>query len=173
MGFQVNGGNFGVTIPNASTTQDGLQSSTDKANLNALVAAAGSGTSDNVISPTSKSLSNNVATSLFNVNMALISDNSFSCKLFFAVECTDGNDVQVRSGDLNANLVLKNGTYNTSTNENATTSKTAGSITTTFSWSTSGNTATLQITVATSITPTQLVITFFIPYSTHPAVTLA
>lgn len=124
-----------------------------------------------------KALSSGVPQALITVDMTKTVippnpiDNSFGAKIFFAVECTDGTDVQIRSGDVNANVALKlPATYVTSQAQNASNALTGGNLTVAFTWTTSGNTATLQVTATTTLAlPTQFKITYFVLYATHNA----
>lgn len=121
-----------------------------------------------------KDLTNNVATALFQVDLSQTipiydtrRDNSFGAKMFFAVECTDGTDVQIREGDVNLAAVMKGATITTAQAVNATNAVTGGTLTVTFSWSTSGSIATLQVTPSSTLTPTELEIHYFLLHATH------
>ena len=124
-----------------------------------------------------KDLTNNQPTSLFQVDLsqtgvvyASVVDYSFSAKLFFAVECTDGYDVQIREGDVNLAAVMRatgTGPITTAQAVNATGALTAGTLATTFSWTTSGTIATLQITPSSSLTPNDLEIHYHLLHATH------
>lgn len=121
-----------------------------------------------------KDILNNVANPIISVDISktipaygTLPDNSFGCKLFFAVECTDGNDVQIREGDVNAAVAYKNGSFTTSQAVSATNAITGGTLTTTFSWNTSGTIATLQITPSTNLSVTDLEIHYFLLHATH------
>jgi hypothetical protein len=112
-------------------------------------------------------LVNNQPTSLFQVDMSLVADNSFGCKMWFAVECTDGTDVQIREGDVNAAVAKKGASFTTAQAVNQTGALTAGTLTATFAWATSGDIATLRVTPASSLTPTAIAISYSVPYATH------
>lgn len=123
-----------------------------------------------------KSLINNTTVSLISVDMTktipsykITPDNSFGCKMFFAVECTDGSDVQIREGDVNAAVAFKSPTFTTAQAVSQTGAITGGTLTATFSWATASNIATLQVNAASSLTPTDLQIHYFIMHATHPA----
>jgi len=96
-------------------------------------------------------------------------DYSFGGKLFFAVECTDGYEVQVREGDVNIAAVMRgNGVISTAQAANQTGALTTGTLTTTFAWVTSGTIATLQLTATTSISsPTDFKAHYFLLHATH------
>jgi len=99
-------------------------------------------------------------------------DNSFGCKLFFAVECTDGTDVQIREGDVNAAVARKSdGTYATAQAVNATGALTSGTtLTVTFDWTTTPTTATLRATATSNLgAPTDFKIHYFLLHATHRA----
>jgi len=124
-----------------------------------------------------KNLTNNSATSLFQVDLSLtttlynpVPDYSFSAKLFFAIECTDGYDTQIREGDVNIAAVMRQtgtGVISNAQAQNATSAVTNGTLNCTFSWLTVGTIATLQITPASSLTPTDLEIHYFLLHATH------
>ncbi len=99
-------------------------------------------------------------------------DYSFACKIFFACECTDGNAVQIRQGDCNAAAAYNHNTatFVTSQAVNATSAITdGGTLTTAFTWTTSGTIATLNITPTTSLaTPTDFKFHYFALHATHP-----
>lgn len=100
----------------------------------------------------------------------LFPDNSFACKVFFAAETTDGNDVQIRQGDCNAAAAYKADVFTTSQATNVTSAITTGTFTTIFTWSTSGTVATLQVTVTTSLAlPSDIEFHYFVLHATHPA----
>ena len=127
-----------------------------------------------IVPGTVKTLTNGVATSLFQVDLSqtfnlpsTTPDFSFACKLFYAVECTDGSDVQVRQGDVNAAAVLKGATITTSQAQNNTAALSGGTLATSFTWLTSGTIATLQITATSSLTPTSMFIHYFLLHATH------
>lgn len=100
-------------------------------------------------------------------------DNSWASKLFFAVEATDGTEVQIRSGDCNANIAFKApATYATSQAVTATGAATNGTVNVVFTWAEIGTVATLSVTAtSTVITPTETHIDYFILYATHQAFT--
>lgn len=124
-----------------------------------------------------KILTNNTPTSMFQVDLSATfpqynptkADYSFGAKIFFAVECTDGVDNQIREGDVNVAAVMRpsGGAITTTQAVNASTALTTGTLTTTFSWVTSGTIATLQITAASSLTPIDLEIHYFLLHATH------
>lgn len=89
----------------------------------------------------------------------------------YAVECTDGVNSQIQSGSLNANVARTSvGAYTTNQTPTGTTNTvTQGGMTPTFSWTTVGSVATLNVSVTTSLTPTDLHINYYIDFATHPA----
>lgn len=125
-----------------------------------------------------KELVNGALTPLFQIDVSKtthpgeLPDNSFGCKLFFAVECTDRTEVQIREGDVNAAVAFKApATFNTAQAVSATNALTAGTLTVTFSWTTVGTIATLNVTATSSLTPTDFEIHYFLSHATHDVVT--
>jgi len=158
-----------IFIEDATETRSGFMSAADKTNLDTLVAKGGGPAVINTRIP----LINNTPVSLLVVDMAKVPDNSFAMNVQFAVEATDGSDVQIRSGNVNANVAVKSGAYTTSQAQSATNAVTGGTLTTTFSWLTSGTTATLQLNASSSLTPTDIHVNVYVSYATHVAVTVA
>src|SRR5574342_756024 len=116
-----------------------------------------------------KPLVNGVPTDLLVVDLSLTPNNAFSSKLFFAVECTDGADVQIREGDVNPAVALKlPATFATAQAVNASNAITGGTLATTFAWATAGSIATLSVTATSSLVPTALRIFYFVLYASHP-----
>lgn len=107
-------------------------------------------------------------TPIFSVNLSLLPDASFYAKIFYAVECTDGVDAQIRGGDFNAAISLKAGVPTTAQAQNATSAITGGTLTTTGVWTTSPTLATFNITPVTSLTPTRFRVNYYVLYTTHP-----
>ena len=126
-----------------------------------------------------KTLTDNVAKELFQIDLSqtydppeTIPNYSFAGKIAFAVECGDGDDVQARQGDLNVAAVLKRSTgiITTTQTQLAFNAVTSGSLSTTFTWTTSGNIATLSVTANSSLTtPTIFIIHYFLLHGTHRA----
>lgn len=157
------------TVPDATPTSDGVMVAADKVALNFLVSAKP------IFGNTKKMLTSGVIAPLLTINMGLVPDNSSGIIVAFSVECTDGTDVQIRTGSLNANLALKNSVFSSSQTPILPSSTiTGGTLTTTFSWTYSGNVATLNMTATTSLAATDLHINFYSFFATHPnAVALA
>ena len=123
-----------------------------------------------------KSLADGVTSSLFQVDLSKTipiygtqPDYSFGGKVFFAAECTDGYEVQIREGDVNiaAAMRIGIGPITTAQAVSATQVLTTGTFTTVFSWSVSGTIATFQITATSSLTPTDIDFHYFLLHATH------
>jgi hypothetical protein len=133
-------------------------------------------TIDNLISPQPnlpvqvKKLVASTLTPLLRIDFSKIPDLTSAVKIRYAVECTDGVNSQIQSGDLNANVARTSaGAYTTNSTPTGTTNTvTSGGMTPTFSWTTSGNIATLNVSVTTSLTPTDFHINYNINFATHP-----
>lgn len=159
-----------VDIGPATTTQSGLMAPADKTTLN------------NLSSPqpnfaiTVKNLVASTLTPLLSIDFTQVPDLTSAIKIRYAVECTDGTNSQIQSGDLNANVArTSGGAYTTSQTPTGTTNTvTSGGMTPTFSWTTVGNVATLNVSVTTNLTPTNFHINYYIAFATHNlAVSLA
>lgn len=107
-------------------------------------------------------------TPVFSVDLSKVPDGSFYAKVFIAVECTDNVDTQIRGGDVNAAIAVKGGVPTTAQASNMTNAVTGGTLTTAFSWSVVGSTATFGVTPTTSLTPTQFRVNSYVLYTTHP-----
>jgi hypothetical protein len=126
-----------------------------------------------------KSLVSGVAMPILSVDMDktllppdVSPDNSWSGRLFFAVDCTDGTDVQTREGDANVCVALKlPNTFATAQAVSASGALTAGTLTVAFTWTTLNRVATLNVTATTSLTPIELFIGYALTFATHEAFT--
>jgi hypothetical protein len=123
-----------------------------------------------------KSLTNNIATPLFYVDLSKTvpiygtkPDYTFGGKVFFAAECNDGYDVQIREGDVNIAAAMRVGIGPIITAQavNATQVLTSGTFITTFSWSISDSIATFQITAASSLASADIDFHYFLLHVTH------
>jgi hypothetical protein len=131
----------------------------------------------NVVSPTPnlavavKNLTPSTLTPLLTVNFASVPDLSSAVKMTYAVECTDGTNAQIQSGTLNANVARTGaGAYTTNVVPTGTTNTvTSGGMTPTFSWTTVGSVATLNVSVTTNLTPNNFHVNYYIDFATHPA----
>lgn len=123
-----------------------------------------------IIAGVTKEISLNVAVPLVSVDIIDTHDGSWSCKLFYAVEVTDGTDVQIRAGESNALVAYKApATYNTAHAEDDNDAKTAGSINVAIGWSTAGGPTNIRLTatVTSTLVPTRVTLHYFILYATH------
>ena len=117
-----------------------------------------------------KELTNGVAAALIYVDFSAVPDQTFSAKIFYAVECTDGTDSQIVSGECNALVAFKPpATFNTAHAENDNNAKTQGNLTVSIDWLIAGNIATLRVTATSTLVPTELHIHYFVLYATHAA----
>lgn len=133
-----------------------------------------------VLAGQTKALVSGVPTPLLQVDITKtthppnpVPDNSWFGELHFAAEDTDGTDVQIRGGTVNLALAFKApATWSTAQAVNATNANTAGTVGTTFTWTTAGNIATLNITAtANGITPTRMTVAYLLLYASHAAFT--
>lgn len=158
----VNNGLVDVGFDNATSAQDGFMSAQDKQQLTDLASSAPT------VPSTEVALANGVDKALFTVDMTKVADRSFACMIFIAVEATDNVNVQIRSGNVIANVArASNGTYATTAADRTSNANTTGSLTVTFSWSTSGSIATFVVNASSNLPPTDLHVKFYIPYVTH------
>jgi len=122
-----------------------------------------------------KDLTDGAPVPILSVDIALSGDNSWGAKLFFNVEATDGDNVQLREGDANVALAYKTSTakFATSQATNNTAASTGGTITVAFSWTTVGTVATLNVTATSNGIGvlTALRLHFFIAFMSHDIVT--
>ncbi len=121
-----------------------------------------------------RQLQNGVPLPLLRVDVSQIPDHTFAARLQFAAECTDGTDAQIRQGDCNSAVSFKPpATFATSQAQNATNAFTVGNLTTTFTWTTSGTVATLNVTVTSTLAlPTSFSFNFNVIFATHPQFTI-
>lgn len=128
-----------------------------------------------VVPAITKTLLNNTAATLFQVDLSqtfhygeqILPDLSFGCKLFFAVECTDGYDIQLREGDVNAAAVIKNNIITSSQAVSATNAITGGTLLVTFDWSSNNSIAIFRVTATSSLISTDFKIHYFLLHATH------
>lgn len=125
-----------------------------------------------------KELVEDVPSALLSVDMdktlqpgSLPPDNTWGGKLFFTLEGTDGNQYQIRAGDVTVTAAVKNTTFTTSARVDDSTSTTQGTITISFTWTSVNRIATLNVTVTSTLTLTDVHIDYFLLYATHDAVT--
>ena len=117
-----------------------------------------------------------VATALMTVDMDLTGDNTWGGRLFFCAEHTDGTDFQLREGDVNVALVSKAGAFTTAqTSLLPAGALSAGTLTATWSWTTSGRIATLFVTLTSSLggSPKINAMMLFASHQAHSWVPLA
>ncbi len=120
--------------------------------------AGTSGTGDNIISDRiwvhgGTTITNNVQSALFDVT-GFSSIQSGGGTIIWEIVTTDGTDVQSLSGMTNYALIYKSGTWSSAITENVSNEAkvvNSGTITATFAVTVSGTTATINVTVASSL----------------------
>lgn len=123
-----------------------------------------------------KDLVDNVDTPLFQIDMNNtinppgVVDNTFSARVFFIADCSDGVNNQTRMGDVQAAVAYKPSTLaydtvQTLVSNNA--ALTGGTLAVTPTWATLGTVATFRLRLNTSLVPTVLKLHYFLLATSH------
>jgi len=151
-----------ILQPGASTGQG-----TATTRMKRYTRTAGSSTADNttldaIVIPAHQHLTNNSVTTLFTVPMA--ANTTWGGFLIFAIECTDGTNLQVHAGHSTIAAVNKAGVYTTQITDEPViddaNALSSGTLADTWSIATGTNEISIQLNANSSLTPTVLKVSY-------------